>query len=92
LGIGIPFVASVGSLLSGYISDTVFKGRRAPVAAGLYFLETIIILSAAQFTSADTAVLFLILSRSQSTRPTQFSGRRPQWTLAEPKWQASLRD
>jgi OPA family glycerol-3-phosphate transporter-like MFS transporter len=61
LGIGIPFVASVGSLLSGYISDTIFKGRRAPVAAGLYFLETIIILSAAQFTSANTAVLFLIL-------------------------------
>jgi len=61
LGIGIPFVASVGSLISGYISDTIFKGRRAPVAAGLYFLETIIILSAAQFTSANTAVLFLIL-------------------------------
>jgi OPA family glycerol-3-phosphate transporter-like MFS transporter len=61
LGIGIPFVASVGSLISGYISDTVFKGRRAPVAAGLYFLETIIILCAAQFTSANTAVFFLIL-------------------------------
>lgn len=61
LGIGIPFVASVGSLISGYISDTIFKGRRAPVAAGLYFLETIIILCAAQFTSANTAVLFLIL-------------------------------
>jgi MFS transporter, OPA family, glycerol-3-phosphate transporter len=61
LGLGIPFVASVGSLLSGYISDTIFKGRRAPVAAGLYFLETIIILSAAQFTSTNTAVLFLIL-------------------------------
>jgi MFS transporter, OPA family, glycerol-3-phosphate transporter len=61
LGIGIPFVASVGSLISGYVSDTVFKGRRAPVAAGLYFLETIIILAAAQFTSANTAVVFLIL-------------------------------
>ncbi|HEY6206804.1 MAG TPA: MFS transporter [Chthoniobacterales bacterium] len=61
LGVGIPFVASVGSLISGYVSDTVFQGRRAPVAAGLYFLETIIILAAAQFTSANTAVLFLIL-------------------------------
>ncbi|MFN2542382.1 MAG: MFS transporter [Chthoniobacterales bacterium] len=61
LGIGIPFVASLGSLISGYISDTVFQGRRAPVAAWLYFLETIIILAAAQFTSANTAVLFLIL-------------------------------
>jgi MFS transporter, OPA family, glycerol-3-phosphate transporter len=61
LGIGIPLAASLGSLISGYISDTVFKGRRAPVAAGLYFLETAIILAAAQFTSANTAVLFLIL-------------------------------
>lgn len=61
LGIGIPLVASLGSLISGYISDTVFKGRRAPVAAVLYFLETAIILAAAQFTSANTAVLFLVL-------------------------------
>ena len=61
LGIGIPLAASLGSLISGYISDTVFKGRRAPVAAGLYFLETAIILAAAQLTSANTAVLFLIL-------------------------------
>ncbi len=61
LGILIPFVASLGSLISGYISDIVFKGRRAPVAAGLYFLETAIILAAAQFTSANTAVVFLIL-------------------------------
>jgi len=61
LGFGIPIVASIGSLVSGYISDIVFKGRRAPVAAGCYFLETAIILAAAQFTSANTAVLFLIL-------------------------------
>src|SRR2546423_13857143 len=61
LGVLIPFVASLGSLISGYISDIVFNGRRAPVAAGLYFLETIIILAAAQFTSANTAVFFLIL-------------------------------
>ncbi|MFL6584954.1 MAG: MFS transporter [Chthoniobacterales bacterium] len=61
LGILIPLVASIGSLLSGYVSDVVFNGRRAPVAAVLYFLETAIILAAAQFTSANTAVLFLIL-------------------------------
>ncbi len=61
LGFLIPFVASVGSLVSGYISDTVFRGRRAPVAAGLYFLETIIILCAAQFHTANMAVLFLVL-------------------------------
>ncbi len=61
LGFLIPFVASAGSLLSGYVSDTIFKGRRAPVAAGLYFLETLIILTAAQFHTANMAVLFLIL-------------------------------
>jgi MFS transporter, OPA family, glycerol-3-phosphate transporter len=57
----IPFVASAGSLISGYVSDKVFGGRRAPVAAGLYFLETAIILAAAQFHSTNAAVLFLIL-------------------------------
>ena len=57
----IPLVASVGSLTSGYISDTVFKGRRTPVAAGLYFMETAIILLAAQFHSANMAILFFIL-------------------------------
>ena len=61
LGILIPLVASAGSLISGYISDLVFNGRRAPVAAGLYFLEVVIILAAAQFTSANTAIFFLIL-------------------------------
>src|SRR4051794_10027028 len=61
LGAAIPVVASAGSLISGVISDTVFKGRRAPVAAGLYFMETVIILLAAQFHSANAAVVFLIL-------------------------------
>ena len=61
LGFLIPFVASIGSLASGYISDTIFRGRRAPVAAGLYFLETVVILCAAQFHTANAAVLFLIL-------------------------------
>jgi OPA family glycerol-3-phosphate transporter-like MFS transporter len=57
----IPLVASIGSLASGYISDTLFKGRRAPVAAGLYFLETAVILLAAQFHSANAAITFLVL-------------------------------
>ena len=57
----IPFVASAGSLISGYVSDTVFKGRRGPVAATLYFLETAIILLAAQFHSSTAAVVFLVL-------------------------------
>src|SRR5439155_20271451 len=57
----IPFVASAGSLVSGFISDLAFQGRRAPVAAGLYFIETAVILLAAQFHSANAAVLFLVL-------------------------------
>ena len=61
LGFLIPFVASLGSLVSGYISDTVFKGRRAPVAAALYFLETVILLTAAQFRSVNAAIVFLVL-------------------------------
>jgi len=57
----IPVVASAGSLISGFVSDKVFAGRRAPVAAFLYFLETAIILLAAQFHSVDAAVVFLVL-------------------------------
>lgn len=61
IAFSIPFVASAGSLISGFISDKVFHGRRAPVAAALYFVETLIILSAAQFHSVNAAVFFLIL-------------------------------
>jgi OPA family glycerol-3-phosphate transporter-like MFS transporter len=61
VGFLIPFVASAGSLISGYISDTIFQGRRAPVAAGLYFLETCIILLAAQFQSVNATIFFLVL-------------------------------
>jgi len=61
LGFLIPFVASAGSLISGYLSDTAFKGRRAPVATGIYFIEAAVILLAAQFQSANAAVVFLIL-------------------------------
>jgi len=61
LGFLIPFVASAGSLISGYLSDLAFKGRRAPVAAAIYFLETAVILLAAQFHSANAAIFFLVL-------------------------------
>ena len=61
VGFLIPFVASLGSLISGYVSDTLFNGRRTPVAAGLYFIETAVILAAAQFHSANAAVFFLVL-------------------------------
>jgi MFS transporter, OPA family, glycerol-3-phosphate transporter len=61
LGFLIPVVALAGSLISGYVSDLAFQGRRAPVAAGLYFIETAVILLAAQFHSANAAVVFLVL-------------------------------
>jgi OPA family glycerol-3-phosphate transporter-like MFS transporter len=43
----MPLVAVFGSLTSGFISDKVFKGNRAPVAMGLYFLEAAVIITAA---------------------------------------------
>ena len=61
LAASIPFVASAGSLISGFVSDKLFHGRRAPVAAFLYFLETGIILAAAQFHSVNAAIFFLVL-------------------------------
>ena len=61
VGFLIPFVASGGSLISGYVSDTLFNGRRTPVAAGLYFIETAVILAAAQFHSVNAALFFLVL-------------------------------
>jgi OPA family glycerol-3-phosphate transporter-like MFS transporter len=57
----IPLVATLGSLVSGYVSDLFFNGRRAPVAAALYFLETAVILAAAQFSSVTAAITFLVL-------------------------------
>ena len=81
----IPIVASMGSLLSGYVSYILFKGRRAPVAAILYFLETAIILLAAQFHTVNGAILFfaLISFTANSTHsilgaaaPMDLGGRR----------------
>lgn len=62
-GFMIPFVASAGSLLSGFISDRLFKGRRAPVAAGIYFIEVAVILMAAQARSVNAVVIsFIVIS------------------------------
>ena len=43
----MPMVAVLGSLSAGVISDKFFKGQRSPVAMVLYFLEAIVIMSAA---------------------------------------------
>jgi OPA family glycerol-3-phosphate transporter-like MFS transporter len=62
-GFLIPFVASAGSLLSGYISDRLFQGRRAPVASGIYFIEVVVILLAAQAHSVNAVVIsFIVIS------------------------------
>jgi OPA family glycerol-3-phosphate transporter-like MFS transporter len=43
----LPVTGIVGSLGSGLISDMLFKGKRAPVAFGLYAIETGVILTSA---------------------------------------------
>src|SRR5438132_2095191 len=70
----IPFVASAGSLISGFISDKIFSGRRAPVAAGLYFLETLVILSPAQVHTVNAAILFLVLISLPATATPSILG------------------
>ncbi len=57
----LPTVAVFGSFLSGWVSDKFFGGRRAPVAAILYFAQTTVMLAAAQFTGLYTMCFFLIL-------------------------------
>src|SRR5438132_9603275 len=74
LAASIPFVASAGSLVSGFVSDKVFNGRRAPVAAILYFLETFIILAAAQFHSVNAAIFFLVLISLTANLTTSIFG------------------
>jgi OPA family glycerol-3-phosphate transporter-like MFS transporter len=61
LGTLIPFVASAGSLLSGWISDRFFQSRRAPVAAGIYIIEVVVLLAATQVTSVNMTILFFVL-------------------------------
>ena len=39
----LPVAAFVGSFSSGFLSDTIFRGRRAPIAALLYLIETLVI-------------------------------------------------
>lgn len=82
---GLPIVATLGSILSGYVSDLFFQGRRAPVAAGLYFIETVIILIGAQASSGwtMTAALLCIAFTCNSTHsilgtaaPMDIGGRK----------------
>ncbi|MGC9451730.1 MAG: MFS transporter [Oceanipulchritudo sp.] len=43
----MPIAAVFGSLASGWVSDKFFRGQRSPVAMVLYFLEAVVIGSAA---------------------------------------------
>lgn len=48
----MPVAAVIGSLSSGFISDLLFKARRAPVATVLYAAESAVILAAALLLSS----------------------------------------
>jgi len=61
LGFLIPFAASVGSLLSGWISDRFFHSRRAPVAAIIYFAQIVVTLAATRVTTVNWALAFFVL-------------------------------
>ncbi len=63
VGFLIPFVASTGSFISGVISDHLFGGRRAPVAAGIYCLEIVTIVIASRVSGAVAiAVAFVMVA------------------------------
>lgn len=61
LGFLIPFVASAGSLTTGWVSDRFFHSRRAPVAAGVYVIEVCVLLIATQVTTVNWALVFFVL-------------------------------
>ena len=60
----LPVMASAGSLCSGIISDKLVKGRRAPVAAVLYFVQVVFILLAVMMSEGHmyaSAVMAVVL-------------------------------
>jgi OPA family glycerol-3-phosphate transporter-like MFS transporter len=61
LGFLIPLVASAGSLISGWVSDRFFHSRRAPVAAGIYVIEVVVLLAASQVHTVNWALVFFVL-------------------------------
>jgi OPA family glycerol-3-phosphate transporter-like MFS transporter len=81
----IPIAATLGSIASGYVSDLFFRGRRAPVAAFLYFLETTILVLGARATSLGGVSVILVMiaftcnathSILGSAAPMDFGGRK----------------
>lgn len=67
LGFTLPIAGFLGSFSTGVISDNFCKSRRSPVATGLYFVETLVILAAvlvlghSPWGSPMVAVIFLTL-------------------------------
>jgi sugar phosphate permease len=63
----LPIMAFLGSIISGFISDILFRGKRAPVAMGLYAVESVVILGAALLlswsstSSPGLAAVFMVL-------------------------------
>ncbi len=73
--IGLPLTASVGSLVSGYVSDIFFRSRRAPVAAILYGLQTLFCILALRMShggpaASGTLAVIVILAISMMCNST----------------------
>ena len=66
----IPIAGSAGSLLSGYVSDKLFKGARSPVAAGLYLTEICIVSFAAFFANTPERAVFFLVALSFTANAT----------------------
>ncbi len=63
VGFLIPVVASAGSFISGVVSDHLFGGRRAPVAAWICCIEIVTILIASRVSGATAiAVAFVMVA------------------------------
>lgn len=67
---GVPLVAVFGSFVSGWVSDIFFAGRRAPVAAALYFAQSVIIVLAGFFSGTLVAATIFLLFISFTVNAT----------------------
>lgn len=66
----IPVAGSAGSLLSGYISDKLFRGARSPVAAALYMIEICIVTFAVFFAKTPVMAVFFFVALSFTANST----------------------
>ena len=91
VGFLIPFVASAGSLLSGWISDRFFQSRRAPVAMGIYCLEVVVIGAATQIQSVNWAVVFFVLISFTVNSTHSLLGPAAAMDIGGKRWRRLLR-